>query len=204
MLGGAALHFGKRMAEVSMTTESSWQQIRAKFLQGAEEHPDLYAHWDGSQEIWTLRLARAHQAFQPATPESERLFVETARMAVQLLKTLGEPDTMAPASPLGRPWHVWLDLMRRQKRGFRKIEKPRRWTQFRNAVVLKAPVSTDSKDGGIRHVFKVSADFCADLDLGGAEAPASTGELAASPQGNQAPAQRIDVGCARRFADIGC
>jgi hypothetical protein len=53
------------MVENAMTPESSWQQIGAKFLQGADWHPDLYAHWDGSQEMWTLRLAQSHQLFNP-------------------------------------------------------------------------------------------------------------------------------------------
>jgi len=90
------------------------------------------------------------------------LFVETAQMAVQLMRTSRNPDTRAFAASLRKPWHVWLDFMRMQRRGFRQKEKPGTWTRFKKAIE-GAPVPTESKDGGIRNVFKESAEFCKDL-----------------------------------------
>jgi hypothetical protein len=119
----------------------SWQDIRAQFLRGVAERPDFGAHWDAREQHWT---------FYGGSPEAEHLFKETARIAASLY---GE---LHVARPL---WFAWLELMRSQRRGFRRIQKEHRWGSAR----IKQTVLTE--DGNIAHVFKEAADFCADLDL---------------------------------------
>ena len=128
---------------------AGWQEIRAKFTEGANAYPDLTAHWDSHEQLWTLRNG---------SPESDQLFKEAVRIAVAQLGKSGEA---APS------WHVWLDLMRREKRGFQYPLKPRNFTQFRNIMEAEVPLDLSdvprSESGEIRQVFKESADFCADL-----------------------------------------
>lgn len=150
----------------------SISEVRAKFLQGAFEHADLLAHWDSREELWTFRGAREGEAQRIADPESERLFKETARIAVGLLRKSGDK---IPS------YHVWLNLMRKEKRGFRRILKPRTWSQYRPIAESEEPRDLSdvplSENGQIAHVFKESAEFCEDLAARAPEleAPADTG-----------------------------
>lgn len=91
----------------------SWEQIRNEFLAGAEAHPDLFAHWDSNQQLWTLRSSTNRGPGQQADPKAQRLFTDTARAAVF---RLGRSIDQRP------PWHMWLDLMREGKRGFYRIK----------------------------------------------------------------------------------
>jgi hypothetical protein len=54
---------------VATTASPNWQEIRDKFLQGAAAYPDLLAHWDSRDKLWTLR---------DGSQESDRLFKEAA------------------------------------------------------------------------------------------------------------------------------
>jgi hypothetical protein len=137
---------------------ASWQEIHSKFVKGAAEHPDLLAHWDSRQDLWTLH-ALAGDVMTPAAPDSERLFKEAARIAVSLL---GELHERQPC------FHVWLDLMRKEKRGFRSIAQLSGWRgsesveQFKDSgAVPSDAVFTES--GMIAHVFNESAEFCKDF-----------------------------------------
>jgi len=133
-------------------------EICAKFLQGSLEHPDLLAHWESRQDLWMLLNAPTGEVMTPADPGPEHLFKETARIAVGLL---GKSGDKIPA------YHVWLDLMRKEKRGFRRILKPRTWSQFKAIAESEEPRDLSdvalSEDGQIAQVFKESADFCEDL-----------------------------------------
>jgi hypothetical protein len=94
----------------------SWQQIRANFLEGATAYPDVSARWEPRQELWTLRDVPVGEAEKPAKRDSEQFFQETAGTAVTLLGTAcGEKPS----------WHVWLDLMRKEKGCFRRDLNPR-------------------------------------------------------------------------------
>jgi hypothetical protein len=117
----------------------SWEQIRDKFLEGATAYPALAAHWDSTQ--WTLRDKQVSEAIKAANPEAERLFIDTARLPVILL---GRSREEQPS------WHTWLDLMRKEKRGFRPAFNPRGG-------------GATSGCGRIDRVFAQSVDFCADL-----------------------------------------
>jgi len=141
-----------------MDHPSSWQEIRDKFLQGAMEYADLTAHWDSRQDLWTLRHAPPGEVSTPAAADSERFFKETARLA---LTRLGPSNDVRPS------WHVWLDLMRKEKRGFKRIAQLRSWRggqsidQFLDeGTVPSNALITES--GAIAHVFKESAEFCED------------------------------------------
>jgi hypothetical protein len=133
-------------------------EICAKFLHGSLEHPDLLAHWESRQDQWMLLNAPTGEVMTPADPGPEHLFKETARIAVGLLGMSGDK---IPS------YHVWLDLMRKEKRGYRRILKPRAWSQFKTIAESEEPRDLSdvplSENGQIAHVFKASADFCEDL-----------------------------------------
>jgi len=142
----------------------SWQWIHAEFLKGADQYPILHAHWDSREDLWTFREAAPYETQRFADPKAEALFKETARMAVKLL---GKSSEGAPL------WHVWLDLMRKGKRGFRRTHR-RSWHHAKLILESEVPLDLPSillENGGIAHVFKESADFCADLDLRQPEEP---------------------------------
>jgi hypothetical protein len=127
----------KAIAEGAMELLSSWQQIRDTFLEGATAYPDFEARWDSSQwKFWDKPVGKTLKA---ANSAAERLFIETARLAVA---RLGKAREDQPC------WHTLLDLMRDQKRGSR-LSSPRGW------------VASDGR-WRIRKVFAESADFCAD------------------------------------------
>ena len=136
-----------------MVHESSWQTIRDKFLPGAVMDPGFLAHWDSHRQLWTF-LRRPESG--PADLESTHLFKETTRMAIGLL----------PKARSEKPsWQVWMDLMRNEKRGFRRIPRARNWHDvqvFTESGALPPGVPT-GEDGEIARVFKESADFCEDL-----------------------------------------
>ena len=78
------------------------------------------------------------------------------------VRQLGKPLHEQP------PWHIWLDLMRKSKRGFRTT----RVVPFRvfKAAIEGRGLSDTSAfrivGGSIHHVFQVSAEFCEDLAFG--------------------------------------
>jgi hypothetical protein len=88
---------------------ASWDEIGEKFRQGSTEHYNLSARWDSQQQLWTLLDGAGRK---PPNPQAVSLFKEATRAAVGLLGTSPTP---------GPPWCVWLDLMRRERRGFEGI-----------------------------------------------------------------------------------
>jgi hypothetical protein len=81
--------------------------------------------------------------------------------------------------------------MRNEKRGFRRILKPRTGSEFRRIVESDEPLDLSevplSKDGGIAQVFKEAADFCADLESR-EQTPEAT--WASGPRNQDSPAAR--------------
>ncbi len=151
---------------------SGWKEIQAKFARGAEEHRHLCAHWDHLENRWSLadvipdpRLTSIGgvKVYEPPVenlPATE-LFKDMARNAVRLL---GEPIDGAPA------WHVWLDTMKKRKRGFHQEREVKTWTDTRRVLEEGAQLPPSAyrvhEDGSISAIFKESADFCADLGVG--------------------------------------
>jgi hypothetical protein len=149
-------------------TSPSWPETRAKFLHGAEEYANLFALWEARQDLWTFRDdPEAGEAATLTDSESVYFFKETAAIAVSLLGHSGDPDLRALAGTLRQPWHVWLNFMRREKRGFSRVVILR-GSQFRAAAERKQVDLSGvplSENGTIGHLFKEAADFCADLEI---------------------------------------
>jgi hypothetical protein len=166
----------------------SWLQIRDDFRQGEEAYPNVRAHWESREDLWTLQNAPAGRVPTPADLQAQRLFIKTARAAVI---RLGKPLDEQP------PWHVWLDLMRKTKRGFHRIRVARTFSVFRMVAERKGiPASSDIRlldDGTIEHVFQVSGEFCDDLALGEAEEVPMRAADGGLPPANQAGATKPDV-----------
>ena len=150
---------------------SGWKEIQARFTRAAEEHPHLCAHWDHREDQWRLvdvipdpRLTSigGTVVFGPpvANAPAAELFKEMARTAVKLL---GEPTNGAPA------WHVWLDTMKKRKRGFHQRREIKSWADTRRVLEEGAHLPPSAfrvhEDGSISAIFKESADFCADLGI---------------------------------------
>jgi hypothetical protein len=138
---------------------SPWAEIHARFLGGAQGHPNVYAHWESKQDLWTLRELPTDDAEKSIDPQAEYLFKEIARDAISLL---------GDSAPGGPSWQVWLDRMRKEKRGFERIWQMRHWrggqdwdAYEESRVIPPDAIWTDS--GNIKHVFEQSAEFCADL-----------------------------------------
>jgi len=139
-------------------TAQSWQDVRAKFLLGAEQFPYLSARWYSREDRWAFLSQPLGVFEQPADPQSESLFKDAARLAVRLA---GLSTTTLP------PVHVWLEFMRTSKRGFQRI----RAVSWRELKILAESHGSGStgvplEDGTIASVFKESADFCTDLEAG--------------------------------------
>jgi len=154
-------------APVIPATSPFWADTRAKFERGAEKCAGLSAHWEAGQDLWTFRDdPPGSEARTPAGSECESLFKEAAAIAVRLLGDSRDPYLRALAGTLRQPWNVWLDLMRREKRGFSRIRIVRA-SQFRAIAEGKridlsaAPLS---ENGAIGQLFKQASDFCVDLE----------------------------------------
>jgi hypothetical protein len=173
---------------------ADWRQVRDTFLRGADEYPDLCATWESRQGLWTLFEGEARG---PVAPEPERLFKDTARIAVALIEKnrVGGPS-----------WGFWLDLMREEKRGFRRILKPRTGSHYRIIMEAQNPVDFPgvplSDSGTIPRLFKESADFCADLETHGIEskaaAPAPVAPVPSSTSPSRAGRQPDETKAAQR------
>ena len=156
-----------------MASLPTWEDVRARFQQGAVEHPDVSADWDARQDRWTFSRSETGHSPEEASAEAGKLFKEAARSAVGLLGKLNEPGT---------PYRVWLDLMRKEKRGFQQILVFETATRFRQ--FMEADRQVDFSDiplgesGSIPHVFQESAEFCEDL-LARAFEPEKVGKDAA-------------------------
>jgi hypothetical protein len=137
---------------------SSWQEIGNDFRQGAEAFPDVRAYWEAKEDLWTLQNARNDEVPVTADSKAQSLFAETARAAV---RRRGIPLDEKP------PWHIWLDLLRKSKRGFGRIKVARTFSVFQMAAEGKGIPDPSGirllDDGAIWDVFRVSADFCEDL-----------------------------------------
>jgi hypothetical protein len=151
-------------AETGVENSQDWLVIRDKFLDGARQYPDVSAVWEPGEELWRLLKASA---------ESERLFAETARLAIRLLRFSSDEKIREQASKLRRPWQVWLDLMREHKHGFQPARRPsRQWRPVARAAEsawLFDDGEQSSRIGddlsGILQVFKESAEFCEEFTL---------------------------------------
>lgn len=169
--------------------------VRAKFLQGATRHPNLFAHWDSLQKLWTYLDRPVDEQGKPdpyqsdlADPEAVRLLKEAARIAISRLRHSRDPESRALASTLREPLHVWLDFMKTKERGFRRIVQLTRWRggEPMEAFMESGAVPPDARlteNGTIHRVFVESAILWDDLTALGFEteteaeqAPASNGK----------------------------
>jgi hypothetical protein len=142
----------------NMESPRSWSEVRSGFLQGADKYPDLSTEWNATESRWSFSEAKPGEALMPADPMGEQIFKSLARRAIDLL---GKSSTLPP-------FHVWLDLMRAGKRGFRHTLKPATFKDFPRLMDSEGPTESSGvplgEDGGIANVFVQSADFCEDLD----------------------------------------
>jgi hypothetical protein len=151
---------------------SGWTEIRTTFARAADEHPHLCAFWSHRESQWSLadvipdpRLTSVGGVTVYGPPVANlpatELFKDIARTAVRLL---GEPIDGAPA------WHVWLDTMKKRKRGFHQKREVKTWSDTRRVLEEGAHLPPSAyrihEDGSISAIFKESADFCADLGIG--------------------------------------
>jgi hypothetical protein len=89
----------------------------------------LFAHWTAHQNTWILYDRPVIDGkpvlseFIRASSESVRAISEAARYAVSQLRQSNDPKIRATGNTLRDPLHVWLDLMRVNDRGFRKIQR---------------------------------------------------------------------------------
>src|SRR5580658_4732670 len=118
-VGGSAT---QGIAEGAIDHLPSWEQIRADFLEAATAYPDVSARWEPREELWTLRDTPVGEAEKSAKRDAQQFFTEEARIAVTLLGASSEGK---------QAWHVWLDLMRKEKGYFRRDKKPRDWVATR-------------------------------------------------------------------------
>jgi hypothetical protein len=126
---------------------------------------DLVAHWDSRQERWTLRTLSQ----EPANRDFEISFKDAVRAAFGSLKTSRDPEVNSLVSTMAGPHQAWLDLMRRQKRGFVRIEQIiTRHTSIALRAIsegrpIPAGVTELLDDGQIENVFEQSKTFLDDL-----------------------------------------
>jgi hypothetical protein len=176
---------------------------RAKFLQGAVKHPNLFAHWDSLQKRWTYLDRPVDEQGKPdpyqsvlADPEAVRLLKEAARIALSLLRHSRDPDTRALASTLREPQHVWLDLMKAKERGFQRVPQLTHWRGGKpmEAFMESGAVPPDARlteNGVIHRVFLESANLWGDLTALGFEteapAPASNAKNGTAGGSNTTP-----------------
>ena len=71
-----------------MSSLATWEDVRARFQQGAVEHPDVSADWDARQDRWTFSRSETGHSPEEASAEAGKLFKEAARSAVGLLGKL--------------------------------------------------------------------------------------------------------------------
>jgi hypothetical protein len=137
----------------------TWEEVRASFLDCADEHADVSADWNG--QCWTLFCSPTGKDRERAGAECVQLFKESARNAVRILRRFNEPLP---------PYHVWLDMMRKEKRGFELMQFVYA-RDFRTFMESDASIDTsalpriEDGNGSILHVFKESAEFCEDLAI---------------------------------------
>ena len=152
-------------------TRDAKGHIENPFRRGAKEHPKLLARWGSRQELWTF----CEPSNEPADPEAERSFKEVVRIAFDLLRDSHDPVIRALTSTLREPYHVWLDFMRREKRGFVRREQVRtsHMGHFRAWLEVGTPLPPSAtilfEDGDIQNVFDQSARFWDDLAVRAAE-----------------------------------
>jgi hypothetical protein len=149
-----------------MSNLSNWAEVRAKFEQAAIEHPDVSADWDVRQDQWTFSRLQVDDCDEPVSADCVRQFKATARDAIRLLGKLNEPLP---------PFVVWLNFLRHERRGFRRMFQVRNSRDFAAFAGSGGSIDTSSfpgeprDDGNIPRVFKESADFCEDLAYRAAE-----------------------------------
>jgi hypothetical protein len=167
-----------------MDDVSAWEQIRSRFLDGASEYPGLFAYWGATEELWTFGNSLPEEPDHPANLEAERLFKEVATAAIRLMGRTGNAEP---------PWHVWLDIMRKGKQGFRRLyAQTRTWKEFQTAMEVSVDAAklplTDN--GTIASVFERSADFCEQLSYE-AEIPSAETDPGEWLAASEAEASRI-------------
>ena len=137
----------------------TWKEIAARFQAGAEQYPELRALWQGKQERWVLRGEPIADNEETFDPRPEELFKELAREAVI---RAGTADLTGPL------WQIWLDLLRKEKRGYSRIWQMRHWRGGRDLEAFQESGTIPSDaiwtdNGLIPHVFRESAEYCLDL-----------------------------------------
>jgi hypothetical protein len=168
----------KAPMDLSDSTEASGEgAMKNPFSQGAKEHPQLIAHWEARQEAWRFREwaldenGKPAHGFspEPADPKTSDLFAQAVRTAFGLLRNSQDPAIRALTTSLREPYQVWLDLMRREKRGFERIEQLRTglWSVYARAQETGTPLLPSAtillEDGDIRGVFAESATLWDDI-----------------------------------------
>jgi hypothetical protein len=121
--------------------------------------------------LWTFRERAVDnlgnlipgQNEMPTDPKAAGLFKDAVWLALGLLKNSRDADVRARAITLREPAQVWLDLMRENKRGFRRILKPRTASEYRRILEAENLIDVSGVplgvDGSISDVFAESADF---------------------------------------------
>jgi len=135
----------------------SWKELRADFLEHADEHANLRAVWrwtyenpDGSTE---LPVPQGQWVLEGGSPGSPHLFRAIAGRTINRLPKPSDTE----------PWRLWLDRMRAE--GYARDVPPRRVSMqhIRNLEALGQigrPLPPGFKNQHIEQVFRASAEFC--------------------------------------------
>jgi hypothetical protein len=172
------------------------------FSEGAATHPELVAHWNSRQELWTFHQYPLdkdgrppyHFVPAPAEPKTQELFTQAVRRAFALLNNSMDPTLRALTNTLREPCQVWLDLMRSEKRGFRRTEQVRSsHARFLTAALeTGAPLPPDAirvfDDGDIEGVFAQSAAVWDDIAARGSESTTTPAQPQTTDRNRTTPA----------------
>ncbi len=162
------------------------------FSEGANRHPELIVHWDSRQELWSFRQQALDErgkpmsglSPEPADPHISDLFAQATRTAFGFLRNSRDPALRALTATLREPYQVWLDLMRKEKRGFVRVEQIRtgNWSAFARAqqegIAHPASATFLLDDGTISGIFAHSATLWDDI----ASRVAKFGESSGQPE----------------------
>lgn len=164
------------VAEGSMASLPSWNELQSEFLRYADEHSALAAVWRWMYSEATANLACA-LALAEGPPSntsnvlrrmyqhpdaSERPPAPTVQWTVEgdspasqdLFRVIAaRASVQLPTTPGAEPWRHWLDRMREE--GYAS-EMPARNKSGEDL----GRYPTGFEDQHIEHVFKASADFC--------------------------------------------
>src|SRR5581483_3665110 len=92
--------------------------------------------------------------------ESERRFRETTRSAIRILAKSGD-KTADSAKALYQPSQAWLDFMRIEGFGFRRVLKPRNWRETQRALAADRSPGIVSRSRADRQHCSIRSSRCA-------------------------------------------